>query len=262
MGLGDEIMCSAWARRAKQKHPDRQVFVGKYKPEWSVVWENNPNICKPDEYKKTGQEVWVTNCTGNRPYIKGVTATHIIYNEEHKAETGDIFLTEAEIDRFKDYAGSVIIEPHVKGSFSNNKAWFWDRWQEVAKAIPCVQINERAKRGLQGVTRVHTGDFRQALAMIYHAKLVITTDGALHHAAAALGKPAVVLWGARTHPKILGYDTHVNLYTGAGESCGAMAECKHCIDAMKRITPDMVIEASRSILETKHTREVHAARVA
>ena len=195
------------------------------------------------------EAAWVPHYTGNRPYIKAVTATNIIYHEDHRPEPGDIFLTEAEIERFKEHAGCVLIEPHVKGSFSGNKAWVWDRWQQVASAIPCTQINERTKRGLQNVTRVHTGDFRQALAMVHHARLVITTDGALHHAAAALGKPAVVLWGARTHPKVLGYESHANLYTGDGESCGAMAECRHCVDAMKRITPDMVIEASRSILE-------------
>ena len=242
-------MASAWARRAKAKHPDKQVFVGKGRPEWSVVWENNPNINKPDEFHKTGQEIWVENCTGFRPYIKKVTATNIIYNEDHKAERGDIFLTEAEIEPFKQYAGCVIIEPHVKGSFSGNKAWVWDRWQTVANAIPCIQINERTKQGLRNAQRVHTGDFRQALAMLSQARLVVTTDGALHHAAAALGKPAVVLWGARTHPKVLGYESHTNLYTGEGESCGSMAYCQHCVDAMKRITPEMVIEACRSILE-------------
>ena len=138
----------------------------------------------------------------------------------------------------------ILIEPHIKGSFSGNKAWFWDRWQDVANKLPNVmQIGDRNKKPLKNVKRVHTGDFRQALAVVSQASLVITTDGALHHAAAALGKPAVVLWGARTHPKILGYDSHVNLYTGAGESCGSMIPCKHCEDAMKRITVEMVLEA-------------------
>jgi ADP-heptose:LPS heptosyltransferase len=250
LGLGDEIMCTAWARRAALKNPDGQIFVGLNKrPEWSVVWENNPYIHRPEEFNDCKNRIMVPHCTGNRPYIKGVTATHLIYNEDHRPEPGDIFLTDKEKSMFAEYKDCVLIEPHVKGSFSGMKAWSWDRWQQVSNAIPCVQINERTKRGLQNVKRVHTGNFRQALAMIYQSKLVITTDGALHHAAAALGKPAVVLWGARTHPKVLGYESHVNLYTGDGESCGAMTECRHCIDAMKRITPEMVITAVRSILE-------------
>jgi hypothetical protein len=247
LGLGDEIMASAWARRAKIENPDSKIFIGpENKPEWSIAWENNPNVCKPDQIRPGEKAVFVPHYTGHRPYIKGATATNILYNEEHRAEPGDIFLTEREIEPFRQYAGSVLIEPHIKGSFSGNKAWFWDRWQELARHIPdAVQIGEKRKRPLQGVKRVITGDFRQALAVVAQASLVITTDGALHHAAAALGRKAIVLWGARTHPKILGYDSHVNLYTGSGESCGSMAPCQHCVDAMKRISVEMVLEAVR-----------------
>lgn len=248
MGLGDEIMASAWARRAKQKHPDKKVFIGpENRPEWSVVWENNPNINRPVEFVKANKEptVWVPHYTGHRPYIKGTKGTNIVYNEDHRPIPGDVFLTQKEIEPFRQYEGAIVIEPHIKGSFSGNKSWFWDRWIEVARDIDCIQIGDRNKRPLPGATKVRTGDFRQALAVVSLASLVITTDGALHHAAAALGKPAVVLWGARTHPKILGYDTHQNLYTGDGESCGSMAPCKHCSDAMKRISVDMVLEAVR-----------------
>lgn len=253
MGLGDEIMASAWARRAELKHPDAKIFIGpENKPEWSAVWEYNPNICKPDQFKKGERAVWVPHYTGHRPYIKGTTGTNIIYNEDHRAEPGDIFLTEKEIEPFRKYAGSILIEPHIKGSFSGNKAWLWERWQLVANELKnVIQIGDQNKKPLKSVTRVHTGDFRQALAAVSQASLVITTDGALHHAAAALGHPAVVLWGARTHPKLLGYETHTNLYTGAGESCGSMAPCQHCEDAMKRITVEMVIEAARSIREAR-----------
>lgn len=244
MGFGDAIMASAWARRAKQENPDAKIFLGRPgKPEWSVVWENNPNISK--DYKPGDKAVFVPHYTGCRPYIAGTTGANIIYAEDHRAIPGDIFLTDEEMEPFRQYAGSILIEPHIKGSFSGNKAWFWDRWVEVAKALPSIQIGDKSKRPLPGAKRVHTGNFRQALAAVSQASLVITTDGALHHAAAALGKPAVVLWGARTHPKILGYDTHANLYTGSGESCGSMSPCPHCIDAMKRISVEMVIEAAR-----------------
>jgi ADP-heptose:LPS heptosyltransferase len=247
LGLGDEIMASAWARRAISKNPDAKIFIGpEGKPEWSTVWENNPNIYKPEQFKRGEPAVWVPHYTGHRPYIKGITPGNLIYNDDHRCEPGDIFLTEKEIEPFRQYAGSILIEPHIKGSFSGNKAWFWDRWQQVANGLKnVVQIGDRHRKSLQGVKRIHTGDFRQALAVVSQASLVITTDGALHHAAAALGRPAVVLWGARTHPKILGYDSHVNLYTGHGESCGSMVSCQHCMDAMKRISVEMVLEAVR-----------------
>jgi len=251
MGFGDEIMATAWARRAKQLNPDASVFLGPVgKPEWSVVWENNPNISKT--HTPGEKAVWVPHYTGCRPYIKGTTGSNIVYNEDHRCERGEIYLTDSECELARtrtDGQPFILVEPHIKGSFSGNKAWFWDRWQSVVDGLGrshrVVQIGDRNKKPLRGVERIRTGDFRQALAVVSLASLVITTDGALHHAAAALGKPAVVLWGARTHPKVLGYDSHTNLYTGEGESCGSMSPCQHCVNAMKKITVEMVVEAAR-----------------
>lgn len=245
MGLGDDIMASAEARRIAST--GKLAYMG---PNWSEVWENNPHITQD---KAKG--VLVSNRIGQRPYIAGVTAANIIYREDHRAEPGGIFLTDNERKwAVEQISGPfIIVEPHIKGSFSGNKAWIWDRWQEVANKLPLpvVQIGLPHKRGLNGATRVKTGTFRKALALLDRASLLITTDGALHHAAAALNVPAVVLWGARTHPSILGYEAHENIYTGSGESCGAMAPCKHCVDAMKRITVDMVLDSARRALEAR-----------
>ena len=236
-------MASAEARRIAST--GKLAYMG---PEWSEVWDNNPHITKDK-----AQGVLVSNRIGNRPYIGGVTATHILYNELHRPERGDIFLTDQErawaVEQIK--GPFVVIEPHIKGTFAGNKAWVWDRWQEVAKKlpIPVVQMGLPHKKRLDNATFIKTGTIRKAFALLERASLLITTDGALHHAAAALDKPAVVLWGARTHPSILGYPEHQNIYTGQGESCGAMAACQHCVDAMKRITPDMVLDAAARILE-------------
>jgi ADP-heptose:LPS heptosyltransferase len=78
------------------------------------------------------------------------------------------------------------------------------------------------------------------LAMVAQAKLVVTTDGMLHHAAAAFGVPAIVLWGGVVSPKILGYPTHINIWNGA-QPCGSYAEvCSHCREAMDSISVDQV----------------------
>lgn len=241
MGLGDDIMAAAEARSiAAQGH---KAFMG---PEWSPVFENNPDITK----QKTPKSVLVSNRIGHRPYIKGVTPEAIIYNEDHRAPKGVIVLTDAEKAwaRQQIEPGYILVEPHIKGSFAGNKAWIWDRWVELAKRLPVVQCKAPNKRPLPGARVIETESVRQAFALLAQAKLIITTDGALHHAAAALGVPAVVLWGARTHPNILGYEDHANLYTGQGESCGMMSACNHCREAMRKITVDQVYNAAIHIL--------------
>lgn len=237
MGLGDDIMAAAEAREIGKR--GGKAFMG---PEWSPVWENNPDISKA----QTNKTALVSNRIGHRPYIKGVTPEAIIYNEKHRAPKGVIVLTDAEKAwaRQQIEPGYILVEPHIKGSFAGNKAWIWDRWIELAKRFPVVQCKAPNKRPLPGARVIETDAARQAFSILAQAKLVITTDGAMHHAAAALGVPAVVLWGARTHPDILGYRDHENIYTGQGESCGMMAACNHCREAMKRITVDMVYEAA------------------
>ena len=60
--------------------------------------------------------------------------------------------------------------------------------------------------------------------------------------------PAVVLWGARVRPVILGYPTQKNIYTGNGKDCGAIEPCRHCAEGMAAITPDMVAERLKCAL--------------
>jgi ADP-heptose:LPS heptosyltransferase len=51
---------------------------------------------------------------------------------------------------------------------------------------------------------------RQLFAAIKHSNKLLFIDSFAQHAAAALGRKAVVLWGS-TNPKTLGYDMHTNL---------------------------------------------------
>jgi ADP-heptose:LPS heptosyltransferase len=138
-----------------------------------------------------------------------------------------------------------LIEPHTKSQeFSRNKEWPWDRWQEVVKRLdlPWVQLGNEESKSLDGVKRVVTKSFRDALGYINKASLVVTTDGALHHAAAALGKPAVVLWGGLAPWTVLGYSTHTNICK-ATSVCGSIKSCSHCQKAMEAITVEDVIKA-------------------
>jgi len=242
MGLVDDIMAAADARKIAER--GKLAYMGN---EWSPVWDHNPDITKV----KTPGCISVGNRVGHRPYIKGATNEAIIYNENHRPEPGVIVLSDAEKAwaRQQIAPGYILVEPHIKGSFSGNKAWLWPRWMELAKHFPVVQCKAPNKRPLPGARVIETESVRHAFALLAQAKLVITTDGAMHHAAAALGVPAVVLWGARTHPKILGYESHENIYTGQGESCGMMTACNHCREAMRKITVNMVHDAARRLLD-------------
>lgn len=258
MGYGDSVMATAYARRAKQEHPDKDIYLGNGRVvEWdAAIFEGNPNLTHPDHLRESlakDRAYFVPHYTGCRPYIRHVLADRVIWNEDHRVEPGDVFLSDAEIanGREKFGAGYILIEPHTKGTFGGNKSWHWDGWVAVAEELSAsfdLLQNGVPKKSLPFGRHITASGPRRALQAVANASLVITTDGFLHHAAAALGVPAVVLWGARMNPRILGYESHENLYTGDGSSCGALSPCGHCREGMKRITPDMVIEAARKVL--------------
>jgi ADP-heptose:LPS heptosyltransferase len=79
--------------------------------------------------------------------------------------------------------------------------------------------------------------------------LYIGPEGGLHHGAAAVGIPAVVLFGGFIPPQVTGYKTHVNLTGGADFFCGSLQACKHCAEAMERIKSKHVCDAAKGFLE-------------
>ncbi len=192
---------------------------------------------------------------GHRPYVVSGGTTCVVWNKEYRAPKGDIHLSPDELRRGKALYGEryILIEPHTKNTVSGNKCWIWDRWQEVATRLNEIEgydvlQNGTPKKKLKGVRHVPMPEFRDALIAIAGAKLVITTQGGLHVAAAALDVPCVTLWGEYAHPRNLGYEDQVNLYTGGPEPCGRTVECGGCIQAMRDITVDMVVDGCRTLL--------------
>jgi ADP-heptose:LPS heptosyltransferase len=215
---------------------------------WSEVFENNHRIV---EEPKNGQKVCIVeNYPGKRPYIRAVTKERYLYDNGFCIEPGEIFLTDEE--KAQGIEGAVLVEPHTKTEYglSRNKAWPWERWQELVNTVnvPWVQMGPKGTRILEGVSHVETESFRSTLPYINKASLIVTTDGAIHHAAAALGKKAVVLWGGVASPDLLGYKTHKNI-CHEEHPCGSIVDCEHCVEAMKRITVDEVAGAVLDLLK-------------
>lgn len=236
-------MATSQARRLHLKEGKRVFIIGiGGRPQWSPVFENNPRISRTRE---PGLVV-LRNGPGLRPYIAGKTPERWTWRTWDK-EPGEICLTHAEKRFGQSAAGRILIEPQTKVP-DGNKAWPWARWQAVADAMPgeFVQVGQPGSRKLEGVQFVDT-TFRQACAVIAWSRAFVGTEGGLHHAAAAFGKPAVVLFSEFISPEITGYDGHRNL-RHAGEPCGARLPCAGCAASMQAITVDEVLTNLREIV--------------
>lgn len=218
------------------------------RPRWSDLWEGNPAIAR-----KPGAGVdTIRNAPGCRPYLhypwsrqSGVRFTDW-RADDHRAT---LYLGDAEhraAAAVRDYVGGpyVVVEPNLAKDGNPNKAW--PHWQELADALreigtTVVQPGEPGARALDGIVRVETSSFRYGAAVLSGAKAAILPEGGLHHAAAALRIPAVVIFGAHTPVETTGYSGHVN--TGRPPACGKWTPCDHCRAAMASITVKEVLDA-------------------
>jgi hypothetical protein len=249
MGIGDEIMAAGRAM-AMAKRIGRPVRIVNTEglTRWHEVWEGNPSITM-DERAPV-----LLDGPGARAYIKKpFTAEGHGYTEwRARDERGRIYLTEGELQLghlvAEQLGRFVVIEPHIKAGANPNKRW--NRWQEVVEAAPdirFVQLGPAGVERLEGVVSVPTSSFRAACGVLAHAAAIVAPEGGLHHAAAALGVRAVVIFGGSPSAQATGYDSHVNL--GGDDPCGRWKPCRHCAAKMAEITPDLVVKSLQSILE-------------
>jgi ADP-heptose:LPS heptosyltransferase len=248
MGLGDELMATAEARRLQERGDLRPVaFRGKDgRPRWHPIFDNNPRIARTF----LGAQV-SDNRSGNRPYIASFDKRRFVWVAKFKCRPGEIYFAEIEKAFGQAHAGRLVIEPHVKQRDGSNKAWPWHRWQAVVDArpdLPWLQLGPPGTQILRGVMRATTLDFRLATAVLAYSMGYVGTEGGLHHAAAAVGKPAVVLFSEFISPAQTGYATHHNIYR-AGEPCGMRSPCRSCAESMNKISVADVLAGIRQTFE-------------
>lgn len=253
MGIGDNLMATGIARGAAARGK-RIAFGDGNRIIWdknsAEIFSGNGNIAPPGNEIARDIE-WVPYYKGHRIYNRQGDGRWI-WNGEFRPVPGEIFLTVSE-RRAARRAGSgfVVIEPNVERwkTVAPNKDWGFERYQRVAdrlraKGFRVVQYRYGVERPLLKFADViMTRSFRDAYAMLAHAALYIGPEGGLHHAAAAVGIPAVVLFGGFIPPLVTGYPSHTNL-TGGAEACGSFGPCDHCRAAMAAISEDEVEAAA------------------
>ena len=216
---------------------------------WHEVFENNPYILRArppvaDGFKR------IISGGGVRPYIALKGPTRWAW-KPYRPKPAELFFTDAERAFAEPYRGMVMVEPNVKPNSHENKAWIASRWVELVDQLdlPWVQCVPQLATPHPGVKvlKVLTPTFRLACAVLSVAKAFVGTEGGLHHAAAAVGTPAVILWSEFISPDITGYDSMVNL-RHAGVACGNRLNCKGCRASMDAITVDEVVNALKGLV--------------
>lgn len=245
MGAGDWLMATGQVKQLYARRRLPVLVVGADgRPRWSEVFENNHKILRAPTRRPYDRLV---NAGGARPYIVSKTSTRWSWRPG-TVVAGELFFTPAEILWAKPHGGRVMIEPNVKPNGHENKAWPFERWQELVDRLPEVAFIQCAAAGarvLRGVEQVITPTFRHAAAVVAVSRTFVGAEGGLMHAAAAVDKRSLILWSEFISPDITGYDMHRNI-RHAGPACGWRVPCAGCAASMQAITVD---EVQRNLLE-------------
>ena len=275
MGLGDDLM---WCGEAAKQH---QVTGKRVEPtgskEFSPFWHNLEWIIHP-EYNPPypGEDVIQVPThpnNGCRWYMDSWGPNKINFTE-YEPLRGHIRFSMTErlwsnsIVKDWNCKGDkfVLVNPDSKNTTSaNNKAWPFDYWQtlvdRISEHVQVVRLKPASGQDVSGHVEYNQPELKNcinvsyplriAMAIARHASCIVTTEGGLHHVAASLGVPCIVLYGAFISPKQTGYKDQVNLYTGPEEGpYGSTVPDDRCTEAMKKITPEEVYtNLSRIITE-------------
>lgn len=256
MGIGDNIMASGMARGAAARGK-RIAFGDGQRILWDKnsleIFRKNKNIAIPGSERDEDIE-WIPFYRGHRIYNRQ-EGNRWVWNMEFRPTPGELIFSPNEVTFARSIRTDfILIEPNVPWwkTVAVNKDWGRKRFQDVADALRGkghrVAQFSYGKVRLQGVEVIYAGDFRAAAATLAKARFAILPEGGLHHAAAAVGTKAVVLFGGFIPPAVTGYDFHVNL-TGGAEACGMFHECQHCRDALDAISVEDVLGACKKIIK-------------
>ena len=251
MGMGDVLMSVGEAKRAHQRTGQPILITDQVgRPVRSDLFDGVPYLTQRPLRGIRFQRL--VNCPGHRPYIKAKSPTHWTWRD-YQPEPADIVFTPAELAFAAPYRGCIMLEPNVKEIGHRNKDWGFERWRALAKILdadgvgPLLQCFRPGDRLLGVERQAMTTSFRQTLAVLSVCRAYVGPEGGLHHGAAAVRVPAVVIMGGFISPRQTGYASHRNLFTG-GEPCGSRVDCAHCRAAMLAITPEMVAAELKGLL--------------
>ena len=241
MGAGDDLMASGIAGRLHAMTNEPVMIHGSDgKPRWSDVWDGLMYVTH-DVFARSH----IINGPSVRQYYSRLEGNRILWRNWDIAP-GDIRLTNeerawaAEMTAHMD-PRFIVVESRFKekGGGGVNKAWPY--WSEFLNAP--LGIAQFWMRDLPS--------FRHACAILERSIGYVGHEGGLHHAAAALGKPAVVIFGGYISPEVTGYPEHTNLYSPDERyplGCGTVTPCEHCKESMSKITVEHVVTAVREMI--------------
>lgn len=261
MGYGDKLISAGLAHDlyAVSRTPVTLVDVSG-KPRWNPVWAGNPAIVVPVRSTPRFNAPYILTGKGQHPYIaERVDKQYWKFADWRVRDHRPGYFLSAEdhatiFELRRQFGSYLLLEPTPLRKHPNRRPTHQAFWPELFDrlrllGLPILQLihGEADYQLLPGAIQITNHSFRHACAVLAGASLLVTTEGGLPHAAAALSIPSVVLFGGMISVDCLGYPEHENLsFPDAGTPCGRLDDCAHCLAAWAYLSPDHVAGATQA----------------
>lgn len=261
MGYGDALLAAGIAERAYREAPELglvQICHCDGTPRWREEWENNPAILPPN-HAPTATTHRITvgpDCLPYHPWNTSIRwraqdyPTTMHFNNKERRLSQNVR---------REYGPFLLIEPPGKDRKNPNRHWpGWSALAHILRARiqwPIFQLQRAESVMLPGLPGLHHRNFREACAILQAAEYAVLTEGGISIAAAAVGTPAVVLWGGCCSVETAGYPQHINLVDDDPRTpCMSSRPCQHCAAAWAKLTPESVADVVIGALDASSRR--------
>ena len=273
---GDQLCMTAAVRLISEKYSYRIIVISSF-PE---IFKNNPRISK--NIGIIGRGLYFSRIlrflTGSnlenflfqntkftyedymRKFGDGIHlvqahSMHFKINLDYSEIINEIYLSEFEIKEYtkkfnlpKNYA---IVNPNAKISYTPNKQWGINRYQEVinqCQNIFWIQVGVLGDSLLEGVENyIGLTSFRELAFLIKKADFVLADEGLLNHMASAFKTKSLVVHSGFSQIEISNYDSTLPIVNKPQVECAPCWITDSCPQKMKycteQISVNQVIES-------------------
>jgi len=282
MGYGGDLIITAAAREISQYY-NKKIFPVNYHSRldklifkkrfiWSAIFDNNIYFSKV----KNRDNIILNRGLKKISYVERELNDRFIFKRnKHAVEIicehfgvqakniePEIFFSPQEYDWFNSYrkilpSTYIVVEPHSKDDFTQNRAWDLEKWQkvvdELSRHTSIVQLGSRGSKSLSNVTSIFDVSFRQAGLILSEANLFMGTIGGLMHLAKAVKTPGVILHSGYEPMYMASYPSNVNLFKKVECSpCGLNTLCKHNVKCINQVDSKLVVAHVNNILKDEN----------
>ena len=239
--VGDAILLTPVLRSLRRRYPSVRIILYVEKPSHREVYMHNPRI---DRIRRLGVlaafvhglipgRVFRAPLGDVRPNVLYETHASRIMGEmiglEIKDTAPELFLTDDERAlgrRLVQNLPRPSIAVHPISTFEP-KNWPHDRWEQLVAQRPewsFVQIGGAGETPIRGAADMRGKSLRVTFSIIGACDALVGVDSGMVHAAAALRKPSVVLFGPSS-PMVYGHVGLVHLR--------AKVDCEPCLGILR-----------------------------